>query len=232
VSFDHLDMCKKCGKDLSEVRQTLNLPDFEANVPFLLGTLVGEMEGGAGGGSPGGLSLTQETELDFGGLDTSEPSGTEQTVDIGDMGDTLDIGATEDLELSELALDDMDTEPTVPLDDEVSELSLDDLAGGVDEAATGDDEDEGFMGLELEMDEGLSDDFGSPEETLAVEDTAGPGDLEEGADDDAALELDLSDDDLSDFAQTFEGTLSTEIESEEALELEDVIMEMEEEIKE
>jgi hypothetical protein len=210
-------MCKKCGKDLTEVRQTLNLPDFEANVPFLLGTLVGEMEGGAGGGGTGGLSLTQETELDFGGLDTPESSTVEQTLDIGDMGETLDIGATEDLELSELSLDDMETEPTMPLDEGMDELSLDDLAGGVDEASSS-DEDEGFMGLELEMDEGLSDDLGSPEET---------------ADDDAALELDLSDDDLSDFAQTFEGTLSTEMETDEtAPDLEDVILEMEEEVKE
>jgi predicted nucleic acid-binding Zn-ribbon protein len=40
TSFDHLSECKKCGTNLSDARESLNLPAMEPSVPFLLGALL------------------------------------------------------------------------------------------------------------------------------------------------------------------------------------------------
>ncbi|MDY6910273.1 MAG: hypothetical protein SWC40_10100 [Thermodesulfobacteriota bacterium] len=40
TSFDHLSECKKCGINLSDARESLNLPAMEPSVPFLLGALL------------------------------------------------------------------------------------------------------------------------------------------------------------------------------------------------
>lgn len=44
ISFDHNQVCPKCEKDITLEQGKLNLPLFLANPPFLIASLIGEME--------------------------------------------------------------------------------------------------------------------------------------------------------------------------------------------
>ena len=150
VSFDHLDNCMKCSRDLSADRNELNLLDFRPEVPFLLGSLVGEMQGG---GVQQDLSFTQETEIELGGLNMGEPPATEGSIDMPGA------GSSEELSLSEIAMDDLETIEASALGDAaVEELELGDLAELSGEEADQAEEDDGFLGLEFEEDEPAADD--------------------------------------------------------------------------
>ena len=206
VSFDHLDNCMKCSRDLVGAREELNLLDFRAEVPFLLGSLVGEMEGG---GAQQELSLTQETEIELGGLDTAEPSTSEAAIDMGDLGGELEESSSDEVSLSEIALDDLETIEASALGDaEAAELQLDDLAGLGSEESGPAEEDDGFLGLEIEDDESPPVDLSAFEDELAVEPEAPsePPPANPGA----ALELDLNEDDLSALAKELEDHLDSE----------------------
>jgi len=196
VSFDHLDNCIKCSRDLSPDRNELNLMDFRPEVPFLLGSLVGEMQGG---GVQQDLSFTQETEIELGGLDMGEPLAPEGSIDMPEAG-----GASSDeLSLSEIALDDLETIEASALGDAaVEELQLGDLAELSGEDAGPAEEGDGFLGLEFEEDESGADDFADLEEVLTSE----PASADQGDD----LELDLNEDDLSALAKELEGHLDSE----------------------
>ena len=199
VSFDHLDNCMKCSRDLSADRNELNLMDFRPEVPFLLGSLVGEMQGG---GVQQDLSFTQETEIELGGLDMGEPLAPEGSIDMPEAGGATDPDSTEELSLSEIALDDLETIEASALGDAAGEeLQLDDLAELSGEDVGPAEEDDGFLGLEFEADESAADDFADLEEVLTSEPAADQGD---------ALELDLNEDDLSALAKELEGHLDSE----------------------
>ena len=71
VSFDYLDGCTSCGRKLSGVRQELNLSDCKPEVPFLLGSLIGDTKDDLARDQET-LSLTLETELDFSGIERKE----------------------------------------------------------------------------------------------------------------------------------------------------------------
>lgn len=206
VSFDHLDNCMKCSKDLSADRDELNLLDFRPEVPFLLGSLVGEMQGG---GVQQDLSFTQETELELGGLDMGEPPATEGSIDMLDVGGATGAGSSEELSLSEIALDDLETIEASSLGDAAAEeLQLGDLAELSGEDASPAEEDDGFLGLEFEEGESSADDFADLEEALTSEPAAEPEAA--SADPGDALELDLNEDDLSALAKELEDHLDTE----------------------
>ncbi len=199
VSFDHLDNCMKCSKDLSAERNELNLMDFKPEVPFLLGSLVGEMQGG---GVQQDLSFTQETEIELGGLDMGEPPATEGSLDMSGSEGAAGPGSSEELSLSEIAMDELETIEASALGDAAAEeLNLGDLAELSDEGAGPADEDDGFLGLEFEEAESAADDFPDLEEVADLEPAADPGD---------ALELDLNEDDLSALAKELEDHLEPE----------------------
>ena len=210
VSFDHLEKCLKCSRDLAPTRQDLNLVDFRPEVPFLLGSLVGEMEGG-GGGYEQELSLTQETELELGGFDEGTTPA-EENIDMQGMGGSTDLDSSEDLKLSEIALDD--------------------FAGISGEEAGGSEEGDEFLGLEFDSDDIPLEDLGELDESMdmgpAVESTEG------AASSDSGMDLDLNDDDLSALAQELEGHLESEASGKKKAAaddsipgLDDVILEME-----
>ena len=206
VSFDHLEKCAKCSRDLLPSRAELNLIDFRPEVPFLLGSLVGEMQGG---GVQQNLSLTQETELELGGFDMGEPASTEGSIDMHDLGDLTESDSSKEVSLSEIAMDDLETiEATALGGGGAAELQLDDMAelGGGDEGLSAADED--FLGLEFETEDSSSDDFGAYEETLSASHATAPAQADPGA----ALELDLNEDDLSALAKELEGHLDSETE--------------------
>lgn len=197
VSFDHLDNCMKCSRDLSADRNELNLMDFRPEVPFLLGSLVGEMQGG---GVQQDLSFTQETEIELGGLDMGEPLAPEGSIDMPEAGGAA---SSDELSLSEIALDDLETIEASALGDAaVEELQLGDLAELSGEDAGPAEEGDGFLGLEFEEDESAADDFADLEEVLTSE----PASADQGD----ALELDLNEDDLSALAKELEGHLDSE----------------------
>jgi hypothetical protein len=199
VSFDHLDNCMKCSKDLSAERNELNLMDFKPEVPFLLGSLVGEMQGG---GVQQDLSFTRETEIELGGLDMGEPPATEGSLDMSGSEGAAGPGSSEELSLSEIAMDELETIEASALGDAAAEeLNLGDLAELSDEGAGPADEDDGFLGLEFEEAESAADDFPDLEEVADLEPAADPGD---------ALELDLNEDDLSALAKELEDHLEPE----------------------
>jgi hypothetical protein len=250
VSFDHLEECIKCSRDLVPFREELNLMDFKPEVPFLLGSLVGEMQGG---GVQRDLTLTQETELELGGLDMG--LGTEGTIDMQDLEIPDETDSSKEVSLSEVALDDLETIESSALGDSGDfELNLDDMAemGGEDkglaemgsedadlaEMSTEDvglvEEDEDFLGLEIETDESSEEDFGALEEVLTAEPTAEPE--SEELDPGAALEVDLNEDDLSELAKTLEVHFDSEAGEKKkvpgddlALGQEEVVFEMEDE---
>ena len=240
VSFDHLEECIKCSRDLVPSREELNLMDFKPEVPFLLGSLVGEMQGG---GVQRDLTLTQETELELGGLDMG--LGTEGTIDMQDLELPDETDSSKEVSLSEIALDDLETIESSALGDAGDiELHLDDMAemGSEDadlaEMSTEDvglvEEEEDFLGLEIETDESSEEDFGALEEVLTAEPAAEPesDELDPGA----ALELDLNEDDLSELAKTLEVHFDSEAGEKKkipgddlALGQEEVVFEMEDE---
>ena len=206
VSFDHLDNCMKCSRDLSADRNELNLMDFRPEVPFLLGSLVGEMQGG---GVQQDLSFTQETEIELGGLDMGEPPAAEASIDMPEAEGAAGAGSSEELSLSEIAMDDLETIEASALGDAAAaELNLGDLAELSDEDAGPAEEDDGFLGLEFEEDESAADDFADLEEVLASEPAAEPEAASAAPGD--ALELDLNEDDLSVLAKELEDQLDSE----------------------
>ena len=44
ISFDYLDTCKRCGNNLTSVRDLVNITSAGPNTPFLLASLVGSEE--------------------------------------------------------------------------------------------------------------------------------------------------------------------------------------------
>ncbi len=200
ISFDHLANCRKCSRDLGDAREALNLTDFEPQVPFLLGSLVGEMQGG-GAAYQQELSLTQETELEFDGLDMPETEAMEETVDMESMRETLDSDSSEEMKLSEIELDSLETlEASDGLDvGATEELQLSDFAEPSSEDVSSAEEDDEFLGLEFELDETIVDDLGTIEEDVAAEPPA-----------DEVLELDLNEHDLSELAKELEEQLEAE----------------------
>lgn len=203
VSFDHLEKCAKCSRDLLPSRTELNLMDFRPEVPFLLGSLVGEMQGG---GVQQNLSLTQETELELGGYDMGEPATTEGSIDMHDLGDLAEKGSSEEVSLSDIAMDDLETIEATALDGGAAELQLDDMVDLGSEDADLSAEDEDFLGLEFETDDLSSEDLGAFEEAHTSKPAAAPAEADPGA----ALELDLNEDDLSALAKELEGHLDSE----------------------
>ena len=206
VSFDHLNNCMKCSRDLSGCRQDLNLIDFRPEVPFLLGSLVGEMEGG---GAQQTLSLTQETELELGGLGMSEPPASEGSISMGDLKIPSVDDSSDEMSLSEIALDDLETIEASALGGAGGEeLELDDLAELSPKDSSAAEEDEGFLGLEFESDGESFEDLGDFEDEISLEPES-PAEAAP-ADPGASLELDLNEDDLSALAKELEDHLDSE----------------------
>jgi hypothetical protein len=134
-----------------------------------------------------------------------EPPAVEGSIEMQEVGGATGAGSSDELSLSEIALDDLETIEASALGDAAAEeLQLADLAELSGEDAGLAEEDDGFLGLEFEEDESAADDFADLEEVLTPEPeaaSADPGD---------ALELDLNEDDLSALAKELEDHLDTD----------------------
>jgi hypothetical protein len=50
TTFDYLDTCPRCGKDLTEEKNRCNISFVKSKTPFLLESLIGNMDGSVAGG--------------------------------------------------------------------------------------------------------------------------------------------------------------------------------------
>ena len=50
TTFDYLDICPMCGKDLIEEKNKCNISSVNPKTPFLLKSLIGNMDGSVAGG--------------------------------------------------------------------------------------------------------------------------------------------------------------------------------------
>jgi len=47
ITFDHLEVCPRCGKDLTEEKTRCNIFFVNPNTPFFLESLIGNIDGSA-----------------------------------------------------------------------------------------------------------------------------------------------------------------------------------------
>jgi hypothetical protein len=81
VSFDYLSQCKKCGADLTAVRELLGFSALKSEVPALLGTLL---KSGGRSGAVQGRPVTEASDINVdsaSGLHWQELSGPEQAAE-------------------------------------------------------------------------------------------------------------------------------------------------------
>lgn len=109
VSFDYLSQCRKCGTDLTAMRELLGFSALKSEVPSLLGTLLSDR------GKAGGLKPVTPSELDLS--------------KVGDVPEIPDL----ELSLDELPdLSDSDLQPDQSKKEEpvlqLSDADLEDLA--------------------------------------------------------------------------------------------------------
>jgi hypothetical protein len=164
TTFDYVDTCPRCGKDISGEKARLNILSVKPNTPFLLGSLTGDLnDSGASFVVPeASIDASESMKLDAGevyddGSDLSidiEEEAVEESEKEADAGDISLTDAEKELELdfepedtgSELNLEDEDQEQASdsepPKEEESGELELD----------TGD------LDLQLEFDEGEDSD--------------------------------------------------------------------------
>ncbi|HFQ90531.1 MAG TPA: hypothetical protein ENK27_10700 [Desulfobulbus sp.] len=120
ISFDHLERCKKCGKDVAEVAADFAGTVFETTVPAFLQFEAGDVPGGEGGQAAETGELDVALDLD-GAFDEAE---TELEVNL-DEGEELVLGeggeddalAGEGLDTALAGLADDMADETEPLQD-------------------------------------------------------------------------------------------------------------------
>ncbi len=94
VTFDYLDTCPRCGKNMSSEKAKLNISGIKANPPFVLGSLTGDI-------SESAEELAMTEEMGFEGEEVYDDgsdldikideealaeAGDVSEVDIGDLG--------------------------------------------------------------------------------------------------------------------------------------------------
>ena len=106
VTFDYLDTCPKCGKNMSSEKAKLNISGLKPNPPFLLGSLTGDL-------NESGDELRVSESMQAGSEEM-----TLESEKIYDDGSELDININEealsesdgvaDIDLGDLGLSDED----------------------------------------------------------------------------------------------------------------------------
>jgi len=152
TSFDYLESCRKCGSNLIVVREALRLPAIKPEVPFLLGSLLDDIEKPSAPAVPAFDSQEIEGPPPIPEISFEEEEQSLDTIEIGEITESVDAELTEPLEkggeehritisdseidkaLSENILTPIDTdegESTQPLDLDLSlkEISSTDLTG-------------------------------------------------------------------------------------------------------
>lgn len=208
VSFDYLAECKKCGNDLTVLRDSLGLCPVRPNVPFLLGPLLkgydparGEHEGPLGNDLLGGSADSGATEIELGDeLSFSEAPEVREVEEASRAPeDLLEVSSpvspspsnlSEEAELPEITLDEeMEQEVSISLSDEPSEPVLSDVTL----------EDPPEMNLDMELKLELEDAAEDSVKALSFEKTMDPGDVGEFSLEDPTVQnksMEIGDEDL------------------------------------
>ncbi|UCH08358.1 MAG: hypothetical protein JSV55_05105 [Deltaproteobacteria bacterium] len=115
VTFDYLDTCPRCGKNMASEKAKYNISGLKPNPPFVLGSLTGDLneseeevaitasmrETAAGGGYKDEGVYDDGSELDI-NIDEGSMTDAENVteIDLGDLGvtDEEDVGADVDFE--------------------------------------------------------------------------------------------------------------------------------------
>lgn len=144
ITFDHLEICPKCNKDISKISEALSGVTFKAEIPDFLRLDVDESEEEVDYDAEVEEEADEETEIDFSGDDDSDEAD-----------DGLDIAVDDDDE-EESGLD-------LSLDDDSSN---DDDDGGL-ELSLDDDNDDGESGLDLDL--SLDDDSSNDDDDAGLD---------------------------------------------------------------
>ncbi len=167
VSFDHNEICPKCKKGISSERDRMSLPTYKADPPFLLGTLIGEMEEP---GVPSKPRPEEEIPSPQASEEEIREEGSEEfTIDPEDLAFEdyeADERQSEPSEVDFIHLDDLiKAEPAVPLGEaqikedeiplelEASDLILQEGTGDLNLTSTSDQEELETLELDLELEE-------------------------------------------------------------------------------
>jgi hypothetical protein len=143
VTFDYLDTCPKCGKNMSSEKAKLNISGIKPNPPFVLGALTGDLD-------EGGDELGVSESMQGGSEEMTLESGK-----VYDDGSELDINIDEetlsesdgvaDIDLGDLGLGDEDQGVEVDF--------VSDAEGGADKHETQKkSEDSDLEDMELDLD--------------------------------------------------------------------------------
>jgi len=112
VSFDHQQVCQKCGKDVLAEQRRLNLPDYKPDPPSFLGALTGDggpasavsadsQEPGATIEFDGALQSTARDDALSSAMEISSPSAGPAILSVPDKAPHDEL----ELDLDELSLD-------------------------------------------------------------------------------------------------------------------------------
>jgi hypothetical protein len=111
VTFDYLDACPRCGKNMVSEKAKYNISGIRPNPPFVLGSLTGDIEDSGGGldlaesmnETAGGMGYENEAVYDDGSdldinIDEGAMTDAEEVaeIDLGDLGMTDDTGVDVD----------------------------------------------------------------------------------------------------------------------------------------
>lgn len=165
ITFDYLNICPRCGKDMSPEKEKLNISSVKPNTPFLLGTLTGDLND-----SSVGIKVPESTEEGAEGMMLGDEEvyddGSELNIDLdekeiseSDVDTEIDIG---DIGSSE---DDKEIEMDIGSDDisiEVEEEESSSEEGVIQEAVKKEETEKGSEEIELDI-EGLNLELDSDE---------------------------------------------------------------------
>jgi len=92
ITFDYLNTCHRCGKDMSTEKKKLNISSIKPNTPFLLGTLTGDLND-----SSVGIKVPESTEEGAEGMMLGDEEvyddGSELNIDLDEKEIEMDIGS-------------------------------------------------------------------------------------------------------------------------------------------
>ncbi len=118
ITFDYLNTCPRCGKDMTPEKEKLNISSVKPNTPFLLGTLTGDLND-----SSVGIKIPESTE-----------EGAEGMMMLGDK-EIYDDGSELNIDIDEkdMSESDKDTELDFTSDNispEIEEGAVEEKEGG------------------------------------------------------------------------------------------------------
>lgn len=113
ITFDYLNTCPRCGKDMAPEKERLNISSVKPNPPLFLGTLTGDLND-----SNVGLKVPESTEEGAEGMMLGDE-------EVYDDGSELNI----DLDEKEISEPDIDTE--IDFDDLDSSEEGEELEGDI-----------------------------------------------------------------------------------------------------